>query len=187
MNGQTLSLLGMVNYDDSILDAFSFPSGINKDQTVQEIILQTAELELIYPDWDIMNTAIKLWCQRMTPIWTKLLKTTNLEYNPIWNKDGKVTEVEDRDLHEETSSNGTGVHDVAGYNSPTLVTSDKDTSNASGTSDHSGQIKRTRIEQGNIGVTTTQQMIREEREIDQFDLTSEIVRSFKKRFCILVY
>lgn len=44
-----------------------------------------------------------------------------------------------------------------------------------------------RKEQGNIGVTTTQQMIREEREIVQFDIYDYIAQSFKKRFCLCVY
>ena len=40
---------------------------------------------------------------------------------------------------------------------------------------------------GNIGVTTTQQMIREERDIDTFSTIEYITNSFKKRFCLLVY
>lgn len=40
---------------------------------------------------------------------------------------------------------------------------------------------------GNIGVTTTQQMIREERDIDAFSTIEYITNSFKKRFCLLVY
>lgn len=40
---------------------------------------------------------------------------------------------------------------------------------------------------GNIGVTTTQGMIRQEREIDKFNLYNYIIEEFKMRFCILVY
>ena len=40
---------------------------------------------------------------------------------------------------------------------------------------------------GNIGVTTTQQMIREEREVVQFNTIDYITQSFKKRFCVMVY
>jgi hypothetical protein len=40
---------------------------------------------------------------------------------------------------------------------------------------------------GNIGVTTTQQLIREQREIDLFNLYDIIIEDFKMRFCILVY
>ena len=40
---------------------------------------------------------------------------------------------------------------------------------------------------GNIGVTTTQEMIRQERAIDLFNLYDIIIEDFKMRFCILVY
>ena len=40
---------------------------------------------------------------------------------------------------------------------------------------------------GNIGVTTTQEMIRQQREIEQFNLYDIIINEFRNRFCILVY
>ena len=40
---------------------------------------------------------------------------------------------------------------------------------------------------GNIGVTTTQKLIREQRNIDLFNLYDIIIEDFKMRFCILVY
>lgn len=40
---------------------------------------------------------------------------------------------------------------------------------------------------GNIGVTTTQKMLQEEREIVDYDVISVIVSDFKRQFCVLVY
>lgn len=40
---------------------------------------------------------------------------------------------------------------------------------------------------GNIGVSTTQQLIREEREVVKFNIYDYIINSFKNRFCLLVY
>lgn len=40
---------------------------------------------------------------------------------------------------------------------------------------------------GNIGVTTTQEMIRQQREIEQFNMYDIIINDFKNRFCVLVY
>lgn len=40
---------------------------------------------------------------------------------------------------------------------------------------------------GNIGVTTTQEMIKQQREIVQFNLTDYIVQDFKRHFCVMVY
>ena len=40
---------------------------------------------------------------------------------------------------------------------------------------------------GNIGVTTTQKLIQEQRAIDLFNLYDIIIEDFKMRFCILIY
>lgn len=55
------------------------------------------------------------------------------------------------------------------------------------TASDTGTVTHRRTEQGNIGITTTQQMIKEEREIALFNVYTYITESFKERFCILVY
>lgn len=40
---------------------------------------------------------------------------------------------------------------------------------------------------GNIGVTTTQQMLQQEREVAKFNLYDYISQMFKERFCLLIY
>ena len=40
---------------------------------------------------------------------------------------------------------------------------------------------------GNIGVTTTQQMLESERESRKYSTVYEIIGEFKERFCLLVY
>ena len=58
---------------------------------------------------------------------------------------------------------------------------DSSSSNESVSLDH--RLTRT----GNIGVTTTQQMIEEERRVVKFNMMDYIIESFIKRFCLLVY
>lgn len=45
----------------------------------------------------------------------------------------------------------------------------------------------TKERQGNIGVTMTQDMIKKQREIVQFNLYDYIVQSFKSQFCVMIY
>ena len=52
---------------------------------------------------------------------------------------------------------------------------------------NTGNAKTKRTETGNIGVTTTQQMIKEERDISDFNIYGYIADSFKNEFCVLVY
>lgn len=115
------------------------------------------------------------------------------------------------------NTNGTDTKKVAGYNAGSLVTSEENTtevetnleSETNGettrnfeaeetrentseisrqfTNETSGNNKRTGRAYGNIGVTTTQQMIEEERRIVKFNINDYIIDSFKRRFCLLIY
>ena len=44
-----------------------------------------------------------------------------------------------------------------------------------------------RREFGNIGITSSQELIERQREVVQFNIYEYIVQSFKRRFCLLVY
>lgn len=67
------------------------------------------------------------------------------------------------------------------YNSGTSEMTDK------GSKEISGNNTRKVRAYGNIGTTTTQQMLKEERELVVFSVSQFIIDDFKKQFCILVY
>ena len=220
----TMSILGLHNYTDgAIWDQLVLPADIDRDVVIGNILLECAELELIYPEPDTMTTAIGLWSKAEREVWEKLQATTKFVYNPIWNKDGIVTETEishnirsdSENENGSTQSDGSvsslrrdegsqtqkvSAYDSAAFNDrekndQTNVTNDRSDTESSTSSDRSVSREGSdshdrryeRIEQGNIGVTTTQQMIREEREVDTFHIDDYIVQSFKRRFCLLVY
>ena len=246
----TLSLMGMYEYDNTILDFFHYPDKwetVDKDVFVNKLLLDTAELEVLYPDANIFKTAIKYWSAAEVQNWNKLYDTTVLKYNPIWNKDGTVTEIEkhvknnnytdvtDGTIADHSSTNGiqntetsgnentnttnnTNEKDyVFGFNSENAAqsgqtvtddtgrtntdrsenTQSNSSANTDATTTNNTNFKHdekenidreyTRTEQGNIGITTTQQMINEEREVDKFNLMDYIIDRFKQRFCLLVY
>ena len=262
----TLSLMGMYEYDHTILDFFHYPDKwetADKDVFVNKLLLDTAELEILYPDADIFKTAIKYWSAAEVSNWNKLYDTTVLKYNPIWNKDGTVTETEkhiknnnytdvtdgkiadhsstignqstDMSGNQITESSGNENTDttnntneknyVFGFNSEDAAqsgqtvtddtgntktnrsensktgrsenTKSNSSANTDATTTNNTNFKHdekenidreyTRTEQGNIGITTTQQMINEEREVDKFNLMDYIIDRFKQRFCLLVY
>ena len=210
-----MSILSLYNYDNSIFNDFAVPEGMDKDNTIDNILLECAELSLVYTEPVFMRRAIKQWSDKEQKIWEKLWNTENLEYNPIWNVDGTVTEFEtiERDKTNDidrTTSTGemtsddvdqTTTDSVTGYNSTawqdhtkSVIDSDRDISRSVSGSDNVDESESEDSERslvtkrtGNIGVTTTQQMIREEREIAQFNTIDYITQSFKKRFCVMVY
>lgn len=86
-------------------------------------------------------------------------------------------ELETRNLSSNTSG-------TDNYQSTDTGT-DNYTSTDTGTIDNNN--KREFYKRGNQGVTTTQQMIREEQGLAKFNIDDYIINEFKKRFCILLY
>lgn len=178
-----LSIYGLNEYDPTIWNGFELPAELDRKTVVDSIVTECAELELLYPNAPYMNRLIRLWSQRRRKAWEELYKTTVLEYNPIWNKDGKT--VETRDLTGSVETEGSDENAVSAFDEEGYHPESKQTSKVgTGTTDK-GTV--TRIEQGNIGLTSTQELIRQQRVVVEFTLIDQIVTEFKQRFCIMKY
>ena len=162
-----LSVLGLYKYNDKIFDGLRLPEDVDRKTLVNNLLAETAEFEVLYPDAEFMANMIAVWSEKELPVWEKLKSTLHYDYDPISNYD----------RHEESIDSGESLGKVAGYNATDLV-------NSSGAST---DIKRKARMWGNIGVTTTQQMIEEERRVSQFNIYDYIIESFKRRFCLLIY
>lgn len=163
----TMSLLALYQYNEQLFDGLRLPSGVNKDTFVNSLLAETAEFEILYPDPEFMANMIAVWSKKELPVWEKLEETLHYDYDPISNYD----------RHEESTNTGESLGKVAGYNATDLV-------NSSGAST---DVKRKARMWGNIGVTTTQQMIDEQRKIVKFNMMDYIIESFIRRFCLLIY
>lgn len=163
----TLSLLGLYQYNEQLFDGLRLPKGVNKNTFVDNLLAETAEFEILYPDPEFLANMIAVWSEKELPVWEKLEETLHYDYDPISNYD----------RHEESSNTGESLGKVAGYNASDLV-------NSSGAST---DVKRKARFWGNIGVTTTQKMIGEQRKVVKFNMMDYIIESFIKRFCLMVY
>ena len=170
-----LSIMGLYEYDNTLFQGLQLPTGLSQEAVINEILLQCAELEIVYPDIDIMKLAITTWSLANQYTWQKLYDTMVVLYNPIWNVDATVN------IDRNTSGSGNATDAVNGFNSDTWAESDK--------TDTTSEAEEDVIERrtGNIGVTTTQQMLEQERKIADFNMISYIAQSFKQRFCLLIY
>ena len=90
-------------------------------------------------------------------------------------------------LDNDTSDTGT-IRD-AGSGSDTGTIRDAGTSSDTRSIDRdttdTGTV--TIVEQGNIGVTSTQELIQRQREVVQFNVYDYIIADFRNRFCLMVY
>ena len=86
-----LSLLALFNYDDTILNEFVIPDGMDGSILLPLLLMETADLSVVYPDPDLIKNIIGTWSERKLPIWQKLYDSTNFEYNPLYNYDRTET------------------------------------------------------------------------------------------------
>lgn len=165
--GATLSVLGLWNYNPFIFTTMSVPAAIDKATLESNILLECAELEVLYADPIFMQAAIRAWSKTMLPVWEKLYETTQFDYNPIHNYD----------RHEEYTDDTEATGSQNSFENAGFVAATK----------QEGSIEHEAHMYGNIGVMSTQEMIERERAVDQFNIYQKIVEDFKNRFCLMIY
>lgn len=199
-----LTVMGIFNYDNTIFDTMNIPTGMDRNLLINAIVLDTAELEVVYPEPHFLKTAISLWSHTRLETWNRIYNASQLEYDPIENYNryeeettGQTRQHSGSDSTTETDTEShTITNEITAFDSNTLQTHDSSSlsrnqsTNASLT--HGEKIAdsgtRTSHVHGNIGVTTSQQMLESEIEVaGKINVYDYIVKDFKTRFCILVY
>ena len=166
MRGATLSILGLYQYDPTILAGMQLPTGMTHDILDPDLLSQCAELEILYPDPDVFKTVLAAWSAHRLPSWQRMLDVAQMDYNPIENYDRQ----EDLSIKEYAAGYNPNVQGV----DPAMVQQAEQ--------DHDNRIH------GNIGVTTSQQMVMQELALaPELDVYTFIIQDFKNRFCIPLY
>ena len=209
-----LTVEGLYNYDNTLFDGFNVPEGLVKQIAIDAILMRTRELEVLYPDFTYMKNRITIWSNKYQINWKKLYDTTVLEYNPIENYD-RMEDWTDTDDETISSARDNTVKSTSTNEIMNNVNiTDQNTAFNAGLSDHAKQITdgdttengsitntekenvndgrtekhtRTGRAHGNIGVTTSQQMIQSERDLVVFNLYDVIAESFIENFCLMIY
>lgn len=172
----TLSIMGLYNYDNSVLDgliqnlptAAKIPADdihvagqdLNTDALVTELLAQSGELEFIYPNPDAARKIITAWALINADRWQRLYNTMWFSYNPIWNKDGTTTrtEIESHDLTitdkgtNDNKGKGTEKRDLKLSETPSTTTTETQKIAGYNSNDFANSEQRT-IE--NAGTTDT--------------------------------
>ena len=206
MTMATVSLLGLYRTDPSLFDSFSLPESVNKTTLTNQILMDTAELEIVYPSAPAMKDAIAMWSAANMENWTKLAAIYKLQYNPIenydrneeWDDTGTVGNksstttsnnyTETQDTSGSTKPQVQVQENVWGFNSATNVPKSNQITSGSNDQTETRDLNRKGHVHGNIGVTTSQQMIESEIALwDKFNIYDFITQAFRKRFCLLIY
>lgn len=216
-------LLDLLYYDDTIMDNFTVPDGIDRKLALDTIYQRCGLTPLYHPDPAWLKFYVGRWCSKNAKTWEELYKTTIQDYNPIYNYD-RTEETTDtrsgtRKLSEDTSSNtkqngDTSVTDTSSDSSEHTLSADNSDSYEPGykdvvsrrdtqASESSNRVDLTgdrAVDEttgetyshklrayGNIGVTTTQEMLEAQRKVVRYNIYNEIADSFKDEFCLYIY
>ena len=191
-----------------LLDNLKIPEGLDADLLKNNIVIECAELEVLYADYSFFSHAIGVWSEKQLPIWERMKRAIDLEYNPLENYD-RIEEWTDAETNGRTAnttssgnskvdSGGQQNHFVNGFNSGGQVMQSSDTDHSADTTTTSGSVNGTESgnrdathqgrTHGNIGVTTSQQMLTAELDLaPRVNMYDVISRDFRNRFCLLVY
>ena len=104
----TITLWGLYKWDNTIFDTLVIPYTVEKEDIVNNILLECSELEVVYPDPDFMKTAIGSWATARIVAWQHYVEIMKVKYSPIENTDKyeehTVTDTE----NESTTSDENG-------------------------------------------------------------------------------
>ena len=207
MSSAKVTLLAMntffTNAGGDLFQGLTLPEGLAKNTLTNNILLQGGEFEVLYSDPFFLQNAISIWADREADTFKRWVDALAIEYAPLENYDRHEdwTDTLDSDGTSrttgtnDTSTSGTVTTDVSAYDSTgyqpkekvtTSETIDNDTSeNNTRTLDNEG-VHTGRIH-GNIGVTTSQQMLESELDLGYWNIYSRITDMFLKEFCIMLY
>lgn len=210
-----LTVAGLLDWDEQVLDGlnlcidyrnvatypdekFKFFSGFENQRAKCKVVYECGMLECVHQNPETFKNAVCQWVSVNSYRWTNLFQTTLYKYDAISNYDRteewEETDVEHEAQNGEGSNNGnsTETHNVGAYNNA-MQKAGEDVSegvssyNATGSKDSNKTRKHRARMFGNIGVTTTQEMIEAERRVVSFDIADIIVKEFRQQFCIAVY
>ena len=207
MSLSKITLIGFNNYYEHLWDELTLPSGINKELLINNILMRGGEFEVLYSDPEFMMHAIGVWSNKWRRTFDKWLSALSEEYNPLHNYDRHEVYTDNRNINrtenatgtDNSTSSGSGntenkvsAYDVSTYQphdeadtSSTGSNSSSSVTNASGKT--SDVLKHDAHLYGNIGVTTSQQMLRDELDIDTWNIYEHITDLFLNEFAIYIY
>ena len=172
-------------FDDAEID-----DRINRKEMCMTILKRCGTLFPLYTDSTLFKIFSDNFFFKKKETITRLIDTTELEYNPIENYN-RIEENErnaDGSRNENKTTNGTNENKVSSFDSNSYQPRDQNTNTETDTIKHDEQQRETFTSNihGNIGVTTNQTMITDERKIVLFNIYDWIAVEFEQEFFICV-
>lgn len=189
----TLTFEGLLEWDPDLFSTFSLPEELDRDTVINAIILKGTDRCVLWPDPEAMRGALAAWSALRMPAWSAMASALAKEYDPLENYDrreeGGWKDQRAGDIKQ--SGTNTSETEVAAYDSSDYEPRAKETQTPNLTTTDGTSLTRTfqqyRVH-GNIGVTTSQQMLESEMELrSRWNLVEMIAEETVAEFTFGVY
>lgn len=199
-----ITLIGMYNYDNTLFDALELPEGYDKETFIDSLILEHGEKCVLYSDFNYLKACIGAWGRKWSLELSRIYEALTAEYNPIYNYDryeeykdtGSSTDKPDYESVNTQKIAGTVENRISADNS-SAYQPEAETISDMGTISQTVKGTRSKVETelkhdahlyGNIGVTTSAQMVTEVVEQRmKFNLYETATKLFANELLINVY
>ena len=207
MASSKMTLIGMnqfmLSLNDDLFKNLTLPEGIDKQTLTDNILLEGGEFEVVYSDPIALQSFIGIWSRREQATFERWISALSIDYAPLENYDRQEHWTDEVDGTGSSTSDGTlntnssdtselqkSAYDQSTYspyektiNGGTTGSASHDSTGTtmSNDSEHNGRIH------GNIGVTTSQQMLESELNLGYWNLYQKITQLFLQEFVIPVY
>lgn len=196
----SLTILGLYNWDPDIFDNIVVPDNINKSILIDTIILNCADFEITIPNADLFARMLYSWSRSQLDNWQRISNALNETYDALYNYDRHedVTrtwnQTDDKARTDTAGGHDTTTNRTAAFDGDELARAGDSTVAYGGTASANELNKNNGTQTdkirayGNIGVTTSQQMLQSEIDLRKNNNIYDIIISeFKKQFCVIVY
>lgn len=182
---------------DEIFKGIELAKGIDRDTTINAILDECASYEPVYYDMPLLNNKIRVFFKKNYDVFKRLNDAFNAEYNPIENYDKNMethNNVDTAGTHSESgteSNQNTDTNTVSAYDSNTFTNDNQTITNGTNSNSLSGKDNQneksdyTEHVHGNIGVTTSQQMLKSELDLrPELNIYKVIANTFYDEFML---
>ena len=175
-------ILAIIDWDPTVFDNMEIPEDedgndvANLQDIVDHILMKYGNAPLFCPDPAVLKYYITAWSKRRVSIWERFYRAITEEYDPLenYNRHEKAD--------DDFSPGASYEQQISADNATTYQADRKSLSSGKDQRDFESHIH------GNIGVTTSQQMLQSEMDIiPKLDLIDFIADDWHAEFNLMIY
>ena len=203
MSSCKLTLMGMYQWNNELFKNLTLPEDLDTSILIDNILVRSGEFEVMYADFEFNQYMIGAWSRKWADTFKRWVDALAIEYAPLenydrnefWHDSTDDTTTGNASGNTSGKTHNVGTNKVSAYDAADFSNKDQNindgtdqgTSSSNSKSVLDGDFEHRGRIHGNIGVTTSQQMLTQELEMGYWNIYEKITDLFLTEFTIPVY